>query len=129
VKRFICLWLLIASLPLFGASLQLKNDSVVELTATILTASGSELDSIQLQPGEFKIWSTDLSTSPNIEKFFRANWSITPFTVIWRCPDGGVYSMCSDAGAGAYVSARSCPGAKECKPPPQKKEGYQQSQR
>lgn len=128
MKKLFCTFFVAVSLPLLAASLQLKNDAVMELTASVLSATGDLLDTVQLQPGEFKIWTTELSRSEKIKDLHKTKISLTPFTVIWRCQEGDVYSMCNDAASGAFVSARSCPGARACKPPPKPDESQTQLQ-
>ncbi|MBN1914915.1 MAG: hypothetical protein JW769_03395 [Parachlamydiales bacterium] len=111
------LFLLIA-FPLFADySVVLFNDSPFELTAQVQAANGTIIGKTTLKPGEQNIWRSDLSrtylNTPNTPKV-----SLTPFSVIWYCPYGGFYSMCSNVPPGATVTANTCPGSRYCQPKP-----------
>lgn len=122
MKKLLFLLTLLCGIELSAASLQLINDSTRKLTAIIKSASGITLDTIEVQPGQTTIWTTDLAATRN-PMIYREDASITPFTVIWLCEMGDHYSMCTDLASGASIKARACAGARDCRPKPKKKEG------
>lgn len=114
MRKFLALiFLSLMSCGAFGASLFLINDSVWQLTSLIEAADGTNLDQVTLEPGEQFRWSTELYNSKAKENQV-AVFSLTPFTVTWLCPQKGTYSVCSNVGSGATVSAQSGVGTYRC---------------
>ncbi|MFA5250796.1 MAG: hypothetical protein WC371_05265 [Parachlamydiales bacterium] len=105
----------------FGASLFLINDSDWPLTAEIRGADGTVFDAVSLPPSGQKRWSTELSES-QAQMPSEPAYSLTPFTVVWRCPQKGTYSVCSNVQPGATVTANSCQGNYRCTTPEELKE-------
>jgi len=116
MKKIIIFSLLFKSI--FAYSLFLINDSPFELTAIIQGATGVFLGQETLQPGEQKQWSTDIKRT-EIKEIYNATFSITPFTVIWKCSYQGYYSICAEVSPGSTVRANFCLGSKECTPKPE----------
>lgn len=108
-------------MPPVPGEITLHNDSPHILTASVFAASGDFLGQITLQPGQQKNFTTNLY-STNLNRPGRPDVSITPYRVIWQCSEGGVYSMCTDGSAGAYIRANACPGQLVCTPKKDQKE-------
>ncbi|KPK33209.1 MAG: hypothetical protein AMS24_01825 [Chlamydiae bacterium SM23_39] len=115
MKKSIIFSLLFKSL--FAYSLFLINDSPFQLTAIIQGANGMFLGQEILQAGEQKQWSTDIKRT-EIKEIYNAQFSLTPFTVIWKCSYEGYYSICTEISPGATVRANFCLGSKTCTPKP-----------
>jgi hypothetical protein len=114
---FLCIF----SASLWAESLTLYNDSPFPLTAVVQAADGSTLAQITLQPGEQNQWSTETERTM-FELADNNTFSLTPFTVIWKCSTEGYYSVCTQIPPGATVTANSCTGPKYCKPEEKKEE-------
>ncbi len=112
-KLFFFLFFIFTSFSAFGASFLLINDSVWQLTALIEAADGTDLDQVTLTPGEQFRWSTELYNSKVKENQVPSS-SLTPFTITWLCPQKGTYSVCSNVGPGATVTASSGAGTYRC---------------
>ncbi len=97
----------------FSASLYLINDAIFELTAEIQSADGTFLDSVLLKPNEKFRWSTDRVGSRS--RMPQAVSSLTPFIVIWKCPQKGNYSVCSSVSTGSTVISSVCIGSYRCR--------------
>lgn len=123
MKKALLLFLLCsfawASPPVQG-QITLHNDSPYILTASVFANSGEYLGQITLQPGQQKNFTSNLYAT-NLNRPGRPNVSITPYRIIWQCSGGGVYSMCTDGAAGAYVRANACPGQLVCSPKEEQK--------
>ncbi len=127
MKKALLLCLLLSSLwamPPVPGQITLHNDSPHILTASVFAASGEYLGQITLQPGQQKNFTTNLYAT-NLNRPGRPEVSITPYRIIWQCSGGGVYSMCTDGAAGAYVRANSCQGQLFCSPKKGEKEPSQ----
>ena len=101
-------------------SVLLLNDSPYELTAVVQSADGKVLGQQTIQPGEQAEWTTDLNPT-YLDVPATPNVSLTPFTVLWKCPYQGYYSVCSNVSAGALARANGCLGMRYCVPKPEKK--------
>ncbi len=108
-----------SSLNMFGSSVILYNDTPYELIAIVEGADGSFLGQQTILPGTQVTWSKDLSAIP-LKTPDKPSVSLTPFRVIWKCPHGGYFSLCSNAPAGGMVQATLCPGNHYCNPKPKK---------
>ncbi|HSX03213.1 MAG TPA: hypothetical protein VLG76_00615 [Rhabdochlamydiaceae bacterium] len=104
---------------LFGGSVRLLNDSNFKLHAVVRGADGSYLGELVIDPQKTSTW-TDSNTQFGIYDRQREE-SVTPYTVMWHCLDGGEYSICTNVANGATVSAQSCDGIRDCKPIPKRK--------
>ena len=108
----------------YAMSLTLYNDSPYELTVLIKSANGKLLGQVIIPPGEEKIWNTELSSSTKYdieENVNQPEQSLTPYIVIWKCPHGGYYSVCTSVETGSTVNANFCPGDHYCRPKKEKK--------
>lgn len=106
--------LILQFIPLYSG-LFLLNDTPFILTAIIESASGELLNQVNISPGEHNNWTRD--TAPTgLDVPETPASSITPYTVIWRCPNGGNFSLCYNVSPGALVRASECSGAHFCKP-------------
>lgn len=110
----------ILSLKLFAGAVWLLNDAPYPLTVTITSASGKEIGKVELKAGEQNTWVSNLSAY-RLKNDDNAQVSQTPYSITWRCPNGGFYSFCSSVSPGGLVTANLCEGAHYCKPPPPKK--------
>ncbi len=106
--------------PLFSGTIRLYNDSTFQLRVVVRGADGSYFGETVMAPQHTYSW-TDSNTQFGIYDRQRQD-SITPYTVMWYCMDGGDFSVCTNVATGATVSALSCVGARECKPRPKKNE-------
>lgn len=107
-------------MPPVPGQITLHNDSPHILTASVFTNSGDFLGQITLQPGQQKNFTSNLYAT-GLNRPGRPDVSITPYRIVWQCPGGGVYSMCTDGAAGAYVRANACPGQLVCSPKKEEK--------
>lgn len=98
----------------------LLNDAPYPLTAVITSASGKQIGKISLKAGEQNTWVTSLSAY-KLESETDPQISQTPYSVTWKCPHGGFYSVCNPVSPGGLVTANLCNGAHYCRPPPPKK--------
>ncbi len=108
------------SLSLFGGTIRLYNDSPYKLRAVIRGADGGYYGELAMDPQGYSSW-TDANSQFGIYDKQRQQ-SVTPYTVIWYCLDGGDYSICTNVATGATVTAQGCEGARECKPKPKRKQ-------
>jgi hypothetical protein len=121
LRRFLIFFVLIGSCCLKAESVFLLNDSPYALTAIVQGADGSLLGEVTIQAGEQNTLTVgDNRTQLNTPSTPRA--SITPFYVIWKCPYGGYYSICSSITPGAMARASGGDGDRTCQPKPKKKE-------
>lgn len=123
MKKFLLLFILVCSLA-FSYSITLINDSAYRLNAIIQGADGTFLGEISISSGQQSNWDSEDSSA----NFYDADASLTPFTVIWRCPSGDVYTSCSTVTPGSMVPANSCPGIRYCNPTKRQQQQQQQSQ-
>ncbi|MEL7431016.1 MAG: hypothetical protein AAGI90_00600 [Chlamydiota bacterium] len=97
---------------LFGATIFLENDSPFVLTAVVHSNSGLFLGQETLPPAgnsrESERKATKLSIPNNYSQ------SVTPYTVVWKCPNGEYFSICRNVNSGDYVQATLCPGSYSC---------------
>jgi len=119
---------LIIGTALHAGSLRLVNNSPYDLRAVIRGSDGSFLGEVVVRAQNTSMWSDTYSyggmySAPNAqaESGYR---SITPYTILWYCMDGGDYGVCDQIATGGLVMAQGCPGSRQCKP--QKKGGYPQ---
>lgn len=118
--RLLTILILLALQTCMYGGVTLINDSPFVLTAVIQTYDGTFLAQKVLQPGEQKNQVTNLKSTELKRPNYGYDTSITPYTVIWKCSNGGYYSVCSSVSPGALVKANSCPGPYYCKPKPKK---------
>ena len=114
---FLCFFLAQAALnaTTYQGNITLHNDSPYILTASVFTHSGAYLGQVTLQPGQQKNFTSNLSYT-NLNRPGYPDVSITPYRIIWQCAGGGIYSMCMDGAAGAFVRASACQGQLFCSP-------------
>jgi hypothetical protein len=93
---------------IFCTTIYLHNDSPFTLIAVIKAADGSVIGQTKLEPNEEIFF--------NLEAQNQAKVSSTPYTVVWQCPHGGWYSVCSPASPGSLIRANSGTGQKYCAP-------------
>jgi len=121
MKKFIGSFLF--CLPLFSGSLQLANNSPYALSATVQSADGSYLGEVTVPAGQTVEWSDENGPGPEEGVHLdEPTQSLTPYTVLWYCPDGGNYSICEEVAEGGMAVAGYCNGNRFCK---QKKQGQQ----
>ena len=94
----------------FANSVDLYNDSIYTLKATIYDANGSLLGEFILNPRDASQWSDNQLNFGSENSAF----SQTPYTVNWTCMGGSPSGMCCDVAAGALVTALSCGGIQQC---------------
>lgn len=96
----------------YAGSVRLLNDSPYVLRAVIRGNDGSFLGEMVVNPQYGTTW-----TDSNLDMLQRSPRSRTPFTVLWYCMDGASFSICTDVGSAATVTAQGCEGARICRPP------------
>lgn len=107
-------------------SLSLYNDSPFLLRVKVIGADGSHIGEQTISPHMQSYMEDQLGVSdpvgskPDCPELERSDSSVTPYQVFWYCPEGGLYSSCLTASAGATVTANTCQGSYFCQP--QKKE-------
>ena len=109
ILGIICTFITIQSTCL-GNSINLFNDSIYTLKATIYDATGTLLGEFTLNPRDASMWSDDQMNSGTENQYA----SQTPYTVNWSCMQGGSYGSCTNVAAGALVTAQSCGGVQQC---------------
>ncbi len=103
---------------LYAGSVFLVNDSPFALEAEIYAANGTLLGRETLKPGQNLNSSLD-PTGLDIPQDSKG--SLTPYSVIWRCKNGGFYSVCSSVLPGGLVEATQGTGNLYCAPSEQKR--------
>ena len=119
--RWVFLFLVSALFATEG-TLFLLNDSPFTLTAIVQAADGTMLGQEVLQPGEQKNMVTKLNPA-NLNLPNNYNVAITPYVVIWKCPNGGYYSVCSQVSPGSFIRSSICQGSYYCQPKEKQKKG------
>jgi hypothetical protein len=127
-KSFFCTLLFCVIFPfvLQAGTVRLINNSPYTLRAVIRGSDGSYLGEVIVQAQRETVWTDTYSqfgtyggANGNLNENYR---SVTPYTVLWYCMDGGDYAVCDIVATGALVMSQSCMGARMCKA--QKKERY-----
>jgi hypothetical protein len=116
--------LLLCVKSVFSYSLILINDSVFRLSAIVQGSNSTFLGEIDLVPGQQQRWDSEALSA----EVFSSGVSLTPFTVIWRCPNGSLFSICSTISPGSTVPASGCPGNKFCSAVPSEQQQNNQQQ-
>jgi hypothetical protein len=116
-------WVIAFFLPILTfattGGIALLNDSPFTLTAVVQGADGTFLGQAQFTPGQQSNFTSNFGPS-QIQTPNYYDVALTPYTVVWKCPNGGFYSICSQVSPGALVTANTCPGNHFC---PSKKKG------
>lgn len=112
MRLFFLIFLLIGSLH--AGTIRLYNDSPYQLRVVVRGSDGGYLGETVMAPQHYYSW-TDANTQFGIYDRQKPE-SVTPYTVMWYCMDGGDYSVCTSVANGATVAAMSCVGARECGP-------------
>lgn len=94
-------------------TLLLWNDSSYILTANVYTQYGEFLGQTTLQPGQQSHFTTNLYSTP-INRPGAPAFAITPYQIVWKCPGGSTYSICTNGSTGSLVRASLCFGSLEC---------------
>lgn len=120
--------LILFPLLLQANSVRLINNSPYDLRAVIRGSDGSFLGEIVVKAQKETVWNDSYGQygmygGANARANQNAR-SVTPYTVLWYCLDGGDYGVCDTVGTGAVVMAQGCMGARMCKP--RKQEKYEQ---
>lgn len=118
MKKILSILLLLMISSVHGGVL-LFNDSPYLLTAEIHAANGVFLNHININAGEQTNWTQNLSPT-QLYVPGQPDVSITPYRVVWKCQNGGYYSVCDNVSPGSLVKPSQCPGAYYCKPKDQK---------
>jgi len=110
-RSLIALVLMVAlSSEATALSVNLINNSTYKLRAVVQGNDNSFIAERTLKPNQSFMWNDGLGA------FSAPARSQTPFVVVWYCPDGLSYSICTDIAPGGTAAAQSCPGVKACKP-------------
>ncbi len=117
---FFLIFFLLASVS-YAGSVRLLNDSPYKLRAVIRGNDGTFLGEMVINPQHITQWNDSYG---QIGQFGKGNAyqeqstrSQTPYTVLWYCMDGSDYSVCNTVATGGAVTAQTCDGARQCKPP------------
>lgn len=98
----------------FAAQVSIMNDSPFPLGVQLISATGELLGTTQLEPQATQRWTSNYTDNYSS--------SMTPFTVIFTCHDGGEYGVVTNVATGAMVTASGAQGRQFCKPK-KKKDG------
>lgn len=92
----------------------------------VRAADGTLLGEMVILPDHTNTWSSEFpSFGPGGQHYLEnPSRSMTPYTIIWSCLDGGDYGVSSNIASGALVSASASSGLKYCKPPKKKKSDF-----
>ncbi len=111
IKKTFLLFFSVSSLS-FATSVHVKNDSPFKLTAIIMSAGGKNLGTVITDPQTTVTWhDTDSSDS---------KFSKTPYTIIFRCPQGEDYGICTGLSPGGMATAQGSIGERTCHIPKKK---------
>ncbi len=102
-------------------SISLINDSPFILVVVIQSADGRPIAQKTLRPGEQTSSVTNLDPT-ELDLPGVSGGSYTPYSVVWKCSNGGFYSVCSNVSPGALIRATDCAGSYYCKPKEKEKE-------
>ncbi len=106
---------LFSQTPGVSGGIHLLNDSALTLTAVVQAADGTFLGQAVFSPGQQSDFVNNFGPT-GIETPSYYNIPLTPYTVFWKCPNGGFYSVCKQVSPGALVTANTCPGVYFCQP-------------
>jgi hypothetical protein len=102
-------------------TIRLLNDTPFTLTAVVQGADGSFLGQAEYQPGQQNTFVTTL-TPTDVQTPGYYDIARSPYTVVWKCANGGFYSVCPNVSPASLVAASSCPqGNYFCQPKEEKK--------
>ncbi len=107
MKKIALFFLFFLFVQLYG-TLTIYNDSPYPLSATITSADGKVLQTLQVMPQHQATW--EASSNSNY------TFSQTPYTVTFNCKSGRLFGVYSYANQGAYVTAMQSEGDRYCKP-------------
>ena len=95
---------------LFANSVNLFNNSEMQLRAEILSSDGQLLDEVVLNSRDASTWADDL-----YQFGYNAASSHAPYTVHWYCMGGKLFGTCKNVASGSIVLAQNCTlGSSEC---------------
>ena len=128
IGRFIfsVLGLIVFPLLLQANSVRLINNSPYDLRAVIRGSDGNLLGELVVKAQKETVWTDSYGQygmygGANARNQQNSR-SVTPYTILWYCLDGGNYGVCDTVSTGAVVTAQGCMGPRMCKP--RKKEQY-----
>lgn len=118
----VLLFSLISSVATAG-TIRLFNDSPYKLRAVIRANDASYVGELTILPGYASSWSSESSFfGPGGHAHMDApNYTMTPFSVHWYCPDGGDFGVSDNIATGGAAVALGSTGVHYCKPPAEKK--------
>jgi hypothetical protein len=97
----------------FANSVNLFNDSIYTLTATLYDANSTVMGEFILNPRDATEWSDEEGDFGTSSQYAYQ----TPYSVNWTCMAGGAYGSCTNVASGSVVTAQSCGGVQECQQP------------
>ncbi len=102
--KFLILTLFFSSL--FGVTININNDSLYTLKATIYSGSNVELTTLEVNPAHTIKWQ---------DSFFDAkDYSKGPYTIVFTCPCGDEYGTVTRVPQNSTVYAQRARGRKKC---------------
>ncbi|MCK4934910.1 MAG: hypothetical protein KAR79_04925 [Simkaniaceae bacterium] len=113
MKILLTLFLLLSS-AVFASSVHIQNDSPFKLTAIILSADGKNLGEVTINPQNKMTWHDSYSGT--------SQYSETPYTVIFRCPEGAEYGIWTEVPPGGIATAQGSSGPRICRIPKKQKD-------
>jgi hypothetical protein len=109
-KQILIILFFFLQTALWANSVNLFNNSQMQLRAVILSADGQLLDEVVLNSRDASTWADDLYQ-------FGYNPASThaPYTVNWYCMGGKLFGTCKNVASGSIVLAQNCTlGSSEC---------------
>ncbi|QVL57814.1 MAG: hypothetical protein KFB93_01685 [Simkaniaceae bacterium] len=91
---------------LFGVTINIHNDSIYTLNATIYSKTNIELTTVEIRPSHMITWSDSL--------FDAKDYSKGPFTIDFTCPNGDSYGTVSKVAQNTTIYAKRSRGRKKC---------------
>ncbi|NDD58259.1 MAG: hypothetical protein EBZ47_03270 [Chlamydiae bacterium] len=102
------------------ASLFLYNNSPYKLKAVVIAANGTNMGEKVMDAQETGYFEDALGQSNPVGQqetpSGNSDYSVTPYTVIWYCMEGTLYSTCTNLGAGALGAPTYGTGPMFCQP-------------
>lgn len=93
---------------LYGVTININNDSIYTLNATIYSGTSAELATIEVRSAHSIKWQ---------DSFFDAkDYSKGPYTIVFTCPNGDEYGTVSKVAQNSTVYAQRARGRKKCGP-------------
>lgn len=109
-KRILFLIFFLLQTALWANSVNLFNNTQMQLRAVILSADGILLDEVILNSRDASTWADDL-----YQFGYNSASTHAPYTVQWYCMGGKLFGTCKNVASGSIVLAQNCSlGSSDC---------------